>query len=169
MQINKVIELNTSECIDGSRVGRVIQRDDDGQIWIDFAKNPRGPLLAKVCDTVCRKLSIMPDVTDIDVLLVFEESRSDMPVVIDIIHTTVDAYIKETTIEPQESTNNLPSTEVLVDGRKVIFDAEEQLELRCGKSSITLTKNGKVQIRGAYVLTRSSGVNHIKGGSVKIN
>ena len=42
-------------------------------------------------------------------------------------------------------------------------------ELRCGKASITLTRAGKVLIRGAYLLSRSSGVNRIKGGSVQIN
>ncbi|MEP7119602.1 MAG: hypothetical protein ABJE95_01785, partial [Byssovorax sp.] len=36
-------------------------------------------------------------------------------------------------------------------------------------SSITLTRAGKILIRGAYVLTRSSGVNRIQGGSVQIN
>ena len=55
------------------------------------------------------------------------------------------------------------------DGERVIVNAREQLVLRCGKASITLTKAGKVLIRGAYLLSRSSGVNRIKGGSVQIN
>jgi hypothetical protein len=41
--------------------------------------------------------------------------------------------------------------------------------LHCGKASITLTRAGKVIIRGEYVLARSSGVNRIVGGSVQIN
>ena len=41
--------------------------------------------------------------------------------------------------------------------------------LRCGKASITLTKAGKVLIEGSYVLSRSTGVNRIKGGSVQLN
>ena len=41
--------------------------------------------------------------------------------------------------------------------------------LRCGKASITLTREGKVLIKGAYLSSRSSGVNRIKGGSVQIN
>ena len=59
--------------------------------------------------------------------------------------------------------------EVDADGERMIVSAKEQLVLRCGKSSITLTKAGKVLIQGAYVLSRSSGVNRIKGGSVQIN
>ncbi|MDQ3059971.1 MAG: DUF6484 domain-containing protein [Pseudomonadota bacterium] len=59
--------------------------------------------------------------------------------------------------------------EVEADGERLMITAREQLVLRCGKASITLTKAGKVLIRGSYVLSRSSGANRIKGGSVQIN
>ena len=56
-----------------------------------------------------------------------------------------------------------------VDGERIEFNAEKEIVLRCGKASITLTRAGKILIRGAYVLSRSSGANRIKGGSVQIN
>ena len=59
--------------------------------------------------------------------------------------------------------------EVDADGERLLVTAKEQLVLRCGKASITLTKSGKVLIQGAYVSSRSSGVNRIKGGSVQLN
>ncbi len=59
--------------------------------------------------------------------------------------------------------------EVDADGQRLVVSAQEQLVLRCGKASITLTKAGKVLIQGAYVLSRSTGVNRIKGGSVQLN
>ncbi|MBS0422964.1 MAG: hypothetical protein JSR71_00695 [Proteobacteria bacterium] len=59
--------------------------------------------------------------------------------------------------------------EVDADGQRMMVSAKEQLVLRCGKASITLTKAGKVLIQGSYVLSRSSGVNRIKGGSVQLN
>lgn len=52
---------------------------------------------------------------------------------------------------------------------RLVFKAEKEIVLQCGKSSITLTRAGKVIIRGAYLLSRSSGVNKIKGGSVQLN
>src|SRR5262245_24848229 len=58
--------------------------------------------------------------------------------------------------------------EVDTDGERLIVSAKEQLVLRCGKASITLTKAGKVLIQGAYISSRSSGVNRIKGGSVQL-
>ncbi len=59
--------------------------------------------------------------------------------------------------------------EVNTDGERLIVSAKEQIVFRCGKASITLTKAGKVSIEGTYVLSRSSGVNRLKGGSVQLN
>lgn len=59
--------------------------------------------------------------------------------------------------------------EVDADGERLIVSAKEQVVIRCGKASITLTKAGKVLIQGSYVLSRSSGVNRVKGGSVQLN
>jgi hypothetical protein len=56
-----------------------------------------------------------------------------------------------------------------LDGERLEFAAEQEIVLRCGKASITLTRAGKVIIRGTYLSSRSSGVNRIKGGSVQIN
>lgn len=59
--------------------------------------------------------------------------------------------------------------EALVDGKRVVIDAQDEIVLRCGKASITLRRNGRIVIRGTYVETRAEGVNRIKGGSVQIN
>jgi len=58
---------------------------------------------------------------------------------------------------------------VSVDGEQVTITGDREIVLRCGEASIVLTKAGKVIIRGAYVVTRSSGANRIKGASVHIN
>jgi hypothetical protein len=69
---------------------------------------------------------------------------------------------------PDEFT--LPSVpELLADGKRVHLEAFEEIELRCGKASITLRSNGRLIIRGAYVEIHASGTNRIKGGSVLIN
>jgi hypothetical protein len=52
---------------------------------------------------------------------------------------------------------------------EVTIVAAKQLTIRCGESSITLTAAGKIIIRGKYIVSRSSGVQRIKGGSVQIN
>lgn len=59
--------------------------------------------------------------------------------------------------------------EVDVDGERLMVSAKEQLVLKCGKASITLTKAGKVLIKGSYLSSHSSGVNRIRGGTVHVN
>jgi len=59
--------------------------------------------------------------------------------------------------------------EVDVDGQRMLVTAKEQLVLKCGKASVTLTRAGKILLQGTYVSNRSSGVLRIKGGSVQLN
>ena len=49
------------------------------------------------------------------------------------------------------------------------IDAAREIVLRCGESSITLTRAGKIILKGKYVSSHSAGVNRIKGGSIQIN
>ena len=56
-----------------------------------------------------------------------------------------------------------------IDGERLELTAEREIVLRCGKASITLTRAGKILLRGAYIFSRSTGVNKIKGGSVQLN
>lgn len=59
--------------------------------------------------------------------------------------------------------------ELSADGAVLTVTAREQLVLRCGAASITLTKAGKVVIKGAYVVSHATGANRIRGGTVQIN
>jgi Domain of unknown function (DUF6484) len=59
--------------------------------------------------------------------------------------------------------------EVDADGQRMIVSAKEQVVLKCGKASITLTAAGKVLIRGEYILSQAASVNRVKGGSIQLN
>ena len=59
--------------------------------------------------------------------------------------------------------------QVVVDGERLLLEADREIVLQCGKSSITLTREGKVVIRGADLLEASTGRHRIKGGTVEIN
>ena len=59
--------------------------------------------------------------------------------------------------------------EIDADGRRLVVSAKERIVLRCGKASITLTREGKLILQGEYVSNHSSGVLRLKGGSVQIN
>lgn len=93
------------------------------------------------------------------VLLMFESSGEGGPIIAGILRD-----------EPGWKHAGRPDHyEVQADGERLIVTAKEQLVLRCGTASITLTKEGKVLIQGTYLSSRSSGVHRIKGGTVQIN
>lgn len=50
-----------------------------------------------------------------------------------------------------------------------VVEAREQLELRCGPASLTLFADGRVEIRGTQILSRSEGANRVQGASVHLN
>jgi hypothetical protein len=93
-----------------------------------------------------------------EVALLFEGGDPARPIVIGLLQRALPRLAPA--VEP---------VSVARDGERLVLTAEKEIELRCGEASITLTRAGKVIIRGAYVLTRSSGVNRILGGSVQIN
>ena len=58
---------------------------------------------------------------------------------------------------------------VRVNGRKILIEADEEIQLKCGKGVITVDNNGKIIVKGTHLLSRSSGPQRIKGASVSIN
>lgn len=48
-------------------------------------------------------------------------------------------------------------------------ESGEALVIQCGAASISLREDGRIEIRGTHLISRSSGPNKIKGGSVLIN
>ena len=87
-------------------------------------------------------------------VLAFEGGDLSKPIILGLVQTAGDATGKTT---------------VTADGDRFVVNAEREIELRCGEASITLTRAGKVLIKGEYVLTRAKGVNRIKGAAVSIN
>lgn len=95
------------------------------------------------------------------VALLFESGDMRKPVIIGRIQTPPPSI--------EESKSAPETVETTLDGERLTLTANREIVLKCGKASITLTKAGKIIVRGAYLLNRSSGVNKIKGASVQIN
>lgn len=94
-----------------------------------------------------------------EVLLQFDQGDVIKPIVLGVLQNPAD-WTRE--IDGQQ-------LDVDADGQRLQIQAKEQLVLRCGEASITLTKAGKVLIKGTYLSSRATGTHRIKGGSVQIN
>ena len=137
---------------DGVVIGVLVGLNDNNQPLVAFPGNP-SPTGVQARSTTL----LGSDDVGHEMALLFEGGDPAQPLIIGRIQHPHDAY----RIDP-------PMTAEL-DGERIVLAAKREIVLKCGKASITLTKAGKILIRGAYLLNRSSGVNRIKGGSVQIN
>jgi len=85
-----------------------------------------------------------------DVVLVFEQGDPARPIIMGVLLS-------------------VPKREASGPMENLVLTASRAITLRCGQSTLTLTRAGKILLRGAYILSRSSGVNRVKGGAVQIN
>lgn len=93
------------------------------------------------------------------VVLMFEGGDPGRPIVMGVLRGAAGWPLEDSPGQVQ----------VDADGERMIVSAKQELVMRCGRASITLTRAGKVLIRGTHVLSRSSGVNRLKGGAVLLN
>ncbi|WP_437595834.1 DUF6484 domain-containing protein [Sorangium sp. So ce590] len=141
--------------IEGVVVGRIVGFGHDGDPLVEAAvlgDGARGGIPAR------SMTALGPEDAGREVALLFEGGRRDRPVVMGRMHVAGEGA----SVKRADST-------ATADGERLVLTAEKEIVLQCGKASITLTRAGKILIRGAYLLTRSSGVNRIQGGSVQIN
>ncbi len=94
-----------------------------------------------------------------EVLLQFDQGDVGRPIILGVMQNPEDWT---RTIDGQQ-------LQVDVDGKHLQIQAQEQMVLRCGEASITLTRAGKILLKGTYLSSRATGTHRIKGGVVQIN
>jgi hypothetical protein len=144
----------TSHPLPGVVVGELVAITDDGKTPLVLYPGQPGSAAVRARAV----LDLHADHIGKPVVLSFENGDPSLPIVMGVVLS--------------EASNPIDApghAEVDADGERMIVSAKEQLVLRCGKASITLTKAGKVIIEGAYIVSRATGTHRIQGGSVQLN
>jgi hypothetical protein len=128
----------------------IIATADASGLCVDWPGNPAGTPVRALSTAALDRSAVGREAA-----LLFADGDPASPVVIGLVQRA-----------PTERAR-LPDARL--DGERVVLEAAREIELRCGRASITLTRAGKILIRGAYVSSRASGVQRIKGASVQIN
>jgi Domain of unknown function (DUF6484) len=147
--------------LEGVVISTLVGLNNAGEPLVDFPANTAGePMPARAAVTLGK------GEIGREVALLFEGGDPRRPIIMGLIQYP--ERVQPTSSERSRRETQKPIN-AEVDGKRLVFTAKKEIVLRCGKASITLTRAGKVLVRGAYLLSRSSGVNRIKGGSVQIN
>ncbi len=133
----------------GVVVGILLGFDEYGGALVDYPGNPAGAGIQARAVPV-----LYSDDCGREAVLVFENCDPERPIIVGLLHPVDHRPVKVV---------------AEVDEQNIEITAKNRITLRCGEASITLTRSGKVLIRGKYLLSRSSGVNMVQGGSVRLN
>jgi len=145
----------------GVAIGILVGFLESGEPLVDFPGNRSGkPLPARSTVGLEKRHSGRSAV------LLFEEVDRRKPIIAGLLDEPQPMAPVSTAQTATPLRNYL---EIEADGDRLVVSAEKEIVLRCGEASITLTRAGKVLLRGTYLVSRSSGMNRIKGGAVQIN
>lgn len=142
-----------TQALPGVCVGHVVGFAPERGPLVDFPGNPSGPVVARLLVALDAPTLQQAASERCACALLFERGDAGLPLLVGLVSPSPAA----------------PARVATVDGKRVVLTGEDEIELRCGEASISLKKNGRLVIRGAYVETRAKGTNRIKGGSVQIN
>ena len=145
--------------ISGVVIGTLSEPAEDGRPRVLYPGIPTGKPLAAISTETLGEQNIGHEVA-----LGFVDGDPALPIILGLIQKTVSQEQAAKQEVPQDQSVN-----VQLDGERLTLSADREIVLKCGKSSITLTRAGKVILKGAYLSTHSTGMNRIKGGSVQIN
>lgn len=150
-------ETQESRKLNGVVIGELVGFSESGAPLVEFPTCPSDSTVAR--STVGLEESAIGR----EVALMFERGDPRRPIVMGLIQ-----HPKKEQTESKRIEKHSP-IEAEIDDERLVFTAKKEIVLRCGKATITLTRAGKVLIRGAYLVSHASGVNRIRGGSVQIN
>lgn len=145
-------------------LGTVIGIDENGHPQVSFNIDEALFSAVEADSTV----PILPGHVGRQVAIMFLKRDIAQPVIIGMVHTPLFTVLEA----GSDALSEDAPLAIEVDGEpreNVSIEGKEEVVLRCGDASITLTKEGKILLRGKYLVSRSSGVNRILGGSVQVN
>lgn len=136
--------------------GQIANVDDQGSLWVTF-DNETHPCLAQILNNGALDSMLYQPGTPVLIQLVAGQS----PIVLGVLQPQLPSLVGQL--------DETQDVQVRADGKRTVIEARHEIELKCGAGSILLKRNGKIIIKGSEVISRASGANKIKGGSVSIN
>jgi hypothetical protein len=157
--------LAAAERLDGARVGWIA--GVEGTVpKVEWAGNRRGPVAARSTVPLPAEALLAAAASRQGAVLLFEGGDPARPIVLGLLQAASETPLLD---ELLGAPARQVARDARVDGKRVVVEARDEIELRCGEASIVLRRNGRISIRGVELESRARGVQRIKGGKVEIN
>lgn len=164
---DEAVSLAREERLVAPRTGWVVAVQPDGRVLVDFEGNRRGPVPARLALAVDAGVLARAVAHRLPAVLYFDNGDPALPMLMGLLQASpsptplTDAIL-------ERSLEDVPR-EARVDGKRVVIEGRSEVVLKCGKASLTLSRDGTVVIRGMNIKTDAEGVQRIRGGKVQIN
>jgi len=142
--------------VDGLMLGTLCYLDETGLAQVQPDNIQGGPFAA------ISTITLKPE--DIGVarfVLGFQDGNPRKPIILGRIWTPS----AEELIAAEETSVNADSPP----RKKLVVQADEELELRCGQAVILLQADGRIQLRGRTITSHADVLYRVRGGTVQMN
>lgn len=138
--------------VDGLLIGWITALPEAGRAMVLLPSQAEQPLPA-------RSLCALDDShIGAQCALMFEGGRSDRPIVMGLLqHPVLPVSVAGEAALRREQDGCL------------LLSAREEIVLHCGQATLRLCQDGRIELRGSTVISHASGLNRVRGGSVKLN
>jgi len=137
--------------VDGVLIGWLAGIDDHGTPMVMVPELLPGPRPAV---SLC---PLTADHVGAQCAVMFGDGHLGSPILMGMLHHNVLAL------------SHTGEAQVQDDGRSLRIEHAKEIALHCGKASLRLTRDGRIELRGTTLISHSSGLNRVRGASVKLN
>jgi hypothetical protein len=153
--------------ISGVLLGRIVGVAAGGAL-VELDGRAAEPLLARLAVPLEPQALAAAARADQRAVLAFEDGDPARPLLLGLLQPPQGPRLLDAERSGSAPQPSAP-IDAKVDGRRVVIEGRDEVVLRCGEATITLSRDGKVEVRGTRVVSTARGTNRIRGGAVQIN
>ncbi|MDH4556941.1 hypothetical protein E8F11_17500 [Pseudomonas sp. BN417] len=137
--------------VDGVLIGWLADIDDNGTPLVmvpDLLPEPRPAV------SLC---PLSEDQVGTQCAVMFGAGNRDNPILMGMLHHNVLTLTHSGGAQVQD------------DGESLRIEHAKEIALHCGKASLRLTRDGRIELRGTTLISHATGLNRVRGASIKLN
>ncbi len=150
--------VRSPETFAGALTGHLAGMDEEGRILFQ-EDGAQAPYLVVIGLPLTDEVVVAAVQAQRRALVIRPDNQPSQPVLVALLREGIST----------EARDKVGSERTRIDGQAVAIDAQQSLELNCGRARITMHADGRIELNGDYLLSRSRGPIKLKGATIDIN